>query len=315
MGDYAVGQLSECMTKLTGDVVATWLKRAAGRKTVVFAVDIAHSMALAERFAAEGIAAEHFDGGDNAEQRQAVLSRFRDGTTTVLSNCSLISEGFDLPEIGCVVMARPTKSRGLYKQQVGRAMRPADGKTDCLLLDNAGNYAEHGDPLDIEEYWLDNKVRVPRPTPTKACPICFAIVPAAAEHCPYCGHVFAGKPRVVTETTEELIEVSVIRARYLAMGPDERLSLYRGLETQCAALGYRPGWVAHRYRDKFGIWPEAELVARAEAGTSKPLEALGRWLAIADERGYKQGWASFRFRSVYQRWPSRVEISAARNLS
>lgn len=311
MGDYATGQLSERMTELAGDVVATWQKRASDRKTVVFGVDIAHSMALADRFAASGIAAEHFDGGDDREARKATLERFRSGATAVLSNCSLISEGFDLPEIGCVVMARPTQSRALYKQQAGRAMRPADGKVDCILLDNAGNFGRHGDPMDVESYTLEDGVKVDRPTPTKQCKMCFAVVPASAAKCPYCGFAPPVQIREVRETHEDLVEVSEIQARYLAMGPDERLALYRKLVVDCEAMGYKPGWVAYRYKSKFGIWPEPEVMARAEAGTSKPIDALAKWLEMADSRGWKRGWASHRFKTMYGRWPSRVEVASA----
>jgi len=240
-----------------------------------------------------------------------VLSRFRSGATRVLSNCSLISEGFDLPEIGCVVMARPTQSRALYKQQAGRAMRPAAGKSDCILLDNAGNFLKHGDPLDVEDYTLEDGVKVERPTPTKTCRECFAVIPASAPKCPYCGYAPPVQIREIKETATELVEVSAMTARYLAMGLAERISVYLGLVADAERAGYKPGWAAVQYRQRFNIWPEPEVVARAEAGTSKPIEALGRWLSTANERGYKQGWAAWRFKSTYGKWPSRDEVRRA----
>lgn len=312
MGDYAQGQLSERMSRLTGDVVATWQKRAEGRKTVVFAVDIAHSQALADRFRTAGIAAEHFDGTDGRESRQATLVRFRGGETTVLSNCALISEGFDLPDIGCCVMARPTESLALYLQQVGRAMRPADGKGNyCLLLDNAGNYGRHGDPLAVMSYTLEDGVRVEQVTKTKTCRQCFAVIPAGAQACPYCGYAPETKPREVREEYGELIEVSEMQRRYLAMSPEERLAIYKSLTIDASRLGYKPGWIAYRYRAKFGVWPEPEIMARAEAGTSAPIDALVRWMRTAKEKGWKPGWGAYRFKSVYGRWPSMAEKRSA----
>lgn len=313
-GDYAQGALSERMTSLTGDVVATWQKHSSGRKTVVFAVDIAHSKALAERFVGAGITSEHFDGNCDRPERRAILDRFRSGETNVLSNCSLISEGFDLPEIGVVQMARPTASRALYKQQVGRAMRPTDGKTDCVLLDNAGNYLRFGDPLDIEEYSLTNEVKIPAPIATRTCKGCFAVIPASARICPWCGFVSPVQAREVRETGDELVEVSPLHRRYLAMGPDERLDMYRGLVLDAKNAGYKPGYAAYQYKSRFGIWPEPEIVARAEAGTGLPIEALAKWIATAEERGYKPGWASFRFKTMYGRWPSAREKALAERM-
>lgn len=310
-GDYAQGQLSERMTSLVGNVVETWQTRAEGRKTVVFAVDIAHSKALAERFLAAGIPSEHFDGGDDRPARRAVLARFRSGETTVLSNCSLISEGFDLPEIGVVQMARPTASRALYKQQVGRAMRPAEGKADCVILDNAGNFSRFGDPLDVEEYSLTNEVKVPHPVPVKTCKGCFAVIPASAPSCPYCGYAPPVETRMVTESEDELVEASSLTARYQRMDQDERVSLYQKLLADAESFGYKPGWAAFRYKSKFGNWPEPEVVARAEAGTSLPIEALARWMVTAAERGYKPGWAAWRFKTVYGRWPRASEKALA----
>ena len=310
-GDYSQGQLSERMTSLTGNVIDTWRKLADNRKTVAFAVDIAHSKALVERFLEAGIAAEHFDGGDDRDTRRAVLDRFRSGATAVLSNCSLISEGFDLPEIGVVQMARPTASRALYKQQVGRAMRPAEGKADCLLLDNAGNFSRFGDPLDVEEYSLTDEVKVPRPLPVKTCKGCFAVIPAAAPACPYCGYAPPAQATRVTESDDELVEASTLVGRYQRMGEDERVDLYRKLLADAESFGYRPGWAAFRYKSKFGDWPEPEVKARAEAGTSLPVEALARWIAQAAENGWKPGWAAWRFKNAYGRWPRASEKALA----
>lgn len=303
-GDYAVAALSDRMVRLAGRVVESWQQRADNRRTVVFAVDIAHSEALRDGFLGAGIAAEHFDGGDDRETRRDVLARFASGATRVLCNCSLISEGFDLPEIGVVQMARPTASRALYKQQVGRAMRPADGKTDCLLLDNAGNFARFGDPLDVEEYSLTAGVKVPRPLPVKTCKQCFAVIPAASPTCPYCGYAPPAQVTRVTESEDELVEASSLVSRYQRMGEDERVDLYAGLVKQAEECGYRIGWAAWQFKNKFGEWPPDFVKARVEVGGAGPQEALRRWVAEAKSKGYKQGWAKWRFKNAFGKWPS-----------
>ena len=104
-------------------------------------VDLAHETAQA--FGTAGVAAEALDGSAGAEQRAAVLDRFRTGATTVLVNCALFVEGVDLPHVGCVVIGRPTLSPLLYAQMVGRGTRLAPGKADCLILDLVGASDAH----------------------------------------------------------------------------------------------------------------------------------------------------------------------------
>jgi len=138
------------LLELTGD-----------RRTILFAVDVAHARALADVLGRyrPGIACA-VDGSASAEERARALADFRAGRFQVLVNCALFTEGFDEPTVGCVAVARPTKSRALYAQMVGRGTRLAPGKTDCLVLDFAGNAGRHrlvgpadvlaGDELDDE---------------------------------------------------------------------------------------------------------------------------------------------------------------------
>src|SRR5262249_24339470 len=98
-GDYVAGQLADVMNrpKLLADVVATWLKHAGDRRTVVFTVDIKHAVAMAECFRREGVAAEHLSAETPLPEREATLARFRAGDTQVVCNCFVLAYGFDLP--------------------------------------------------------------------------------------------------------------------------------------------------------------------------------------------------------------------------
>ena len=107
-------------SKLAGNIIEQWLKHAAGKRTVVFAVSIAHSQHLVERFRAAGVAAEHVDGTMQARDRAAILGRLASGETTVVSNVNVLTEGWDLPQLEVCILARPTLSVGLYLQMVGR---------------------------------------------------------------------------------------------------------------------------------------------------------------------------------------------------
>ena len=120
------------------------VQHAAGFKTIVFAVNVAHSRHIAAEYNKAGIKAEHLNGHAPKTERDAILSRLAGGNTLVVVNCKVLCEGYDLPDVACLVLARPTKQQGLYRQMVGRGLRPAPGKTSLVVLDHAGAIYRHG---------------------------------------------------------------------------------------------------------------------------------------------------------------------------
>ncbi|KAL6309906.1 P-loop containing nucleoside triphosphate hydrolase protein [Sparassis latifolia] len=119
-------------------VVQTWLDRAAERKsTLVFCVNLAHVRHLTSAFRAAGIDARYVYSGTPAEERKALIASFKDGKFPVLVNCAILTEGADIPNIDCVIVARPTRSRNIFAQMIGRGMRlsPQTGKEDCRIID------------------------------------------------------------------------------------------------------------------------------------------------------------------------------------
>jgi len=139
-GDYNQKDLGQAMNDGAAlDAVVEAVQEHAGeRKTLIFAVDVAQTHALAKRFKAAKIHAEGIDGSLPADTRAAILERFRRGKTKVLVNCMVLTEGYDEPSVSCIVIARPTRSRVLYTQMVGRATRLYPGKDDALILDMTG---------------------------------------------------------------------------------------------------------------------------------------------------------------------------------
>ena len=91
-----------------------------------------------------GVRAEHVDGSTPKTERDAILARLASGETQVVCNCMVLTEGFDLPAIGSIMLARPTKQIGLFRQMVGRGLRPAPGKTNLILIDHSGAVYRHG---------------------------------------------------------------------------------------------------------------------------------------------------------------------------
>ncbi len=163
-GDFNVGDLAARIDRryVAGQAVEAYLKHSRGKRCVVFAINVEHSQAIAERYRQAGIAAEHLDGETPLKERQAILQRFRSGRTQVLCNVQLFTEGFDLPELEVVQLCRPTQSVALHLQMVGRALRPQRGKR-ALILDHAGNCLRLGGPKAERHWTLQGVAAAPAP--------------------------------------------------------------------------------------------------------------------------------------------------------
>lgn len=136
-GDYAVSQLAAALNvpERNAFIVAKFKEHAADRKAVVFCIDVKHCQDLAEALRVSGIAAQAVWGSMDPQDRKSALEGLKTGRIQVATSCGVLCEGWDEPSITCVVMARPTKSRPLYIQCVGRGLRRHPGKENCLVLD------------------------------------------------------------------------------------------------------------------------------------------------------------------------------------
>jgi ATP-dependent helicase IRC3 len=139
-GDFVDSEAAEVLTAADAPAhaCAAYLEHAAGRKALLFTptVELAHLMA--DSFQEAGISAEAIDGSLPLDERRAILGRLRRGETQVVANCAVLTEGFDEPSIDCVIIARPTRSRILYVQMIGRGTRTFFNKSDCLVIDLVG---------------------------------------------------------------------------------------------------------------------------------------------------------------------------------
>jgi superfamily II DNA or RNA helicase len=153
-GDFAVDQLGQAMSQgiVVNGAVDEYARICSGVPTIVFCVDIAHSELVAQRLAARGFRAAHVDGNTPTDERRDLIAALGTGKIQVLCNCGLISEGLDVPSVVAVMLLRPTKSLTLYMQQVGRALRPAEGKDKALILDHSGNTFRFG-TVDAPHTW------------------------------------------------------------------------------------------------------------------------------------------------------------------
>ncbi|KAK2011200.1 P-loop containing nucleoside triphosphate hydrolase protein [Colletotrichum eremochloae] len=137
-GDFQLGELSRAVNtdQVNEITVRSWLAKASDRKsTLVFCVDLAHVAGLTQTFRKHGYDARFVTGDTPKVERSEILEAFRKGDFPVLVNCGVFTEGTDIPNIDCVVLARPTRSRNLLIQMIGRGMRLHKGKSDCHVID------------------------------------------------------------------------------------------------------------------------------------------------------------------------------------
>lgn len=137
-GDFQTSSLSKAVnTPESNDItVRSWLSIAEGRKsTLAFCVDLDHVAALTAAFRAHGIDARFVTGDTPMKTRAERLAMFKAGEYPILMNCGIFTEGTDIPNIDCIILARPTKSRNLLIQMVGRGLRNSPGKGDCHVID------------------------------------------------------------------------------------------------------------------------------------------------------------------------------------
>ena len=199
-GDYReeeIERLNRTRRVWTGGTLEYWQKHAEGRQTIIYAVSVGHANNLAEVFNNAGVSAGVILGANHQkeQERQRNIRQFRKEELKVLVNVAVATEGFDLPEVSCIVLARPTMSLALYLQMVGRGLRRKDDGadyTDCLILDLAGNDKRHGFPDDERKWSLEplGWRGEGNPSPKVRCPECERVSHAASHNCQYCGSPF-----------------------------------------------------------------------------------------------------------------------------
>ncbi len=270
-GDYNEGDLSEVMSQptLVGDVVSTWLRQAEERPTLVFAVDRAHARRLADEFEAAGVPSEYVDANTPIEERDAIGERLADGRIKVVVNIGTLTTGVDW-DVRCIVLARPTKSEMLFVQIIGRGLRLADGKTDCLVLDHSDTTLRLGFPSEIHYDRLDDgkpktstQAKREKSTPLpKECPSCTRLKPAGVRECPSCG--FAPEKQSGIECFDgDLVPLKGSKEKKRREPtPHSPQEVYGMLLWHANERGYKPGYAIAKFVDRYGSYPDKMGVKR-----------------------------------------------------
>lgn len=258
-GDYDATALREAMEvpSITGDAVAHYAKHAPGQPAILFATSVQHAEAMAQVFRAQGWRAVAASGQTSPAERDATIRGLATGAVQVLCACDLISEGLDVPAVSAVILLRPTKSLGLYLQQVGRGLRPAPGKRHLVVLDHAGNTQRHGLVTMDREWSLRGRVkREAQDRDPPRCDGCGAFLPGRGRACEGCGWFEATVPRPPTQLLHIPGELRDVTREARHWGRQRRLDEVLAeasdadLPAIAVARGYKPGWVAHALRER-----------------------------------------------------------------
>lgn len=245
--EYNNIQLEERMGTLTGDIVATWKAKGENRPTVCFAVNVHHSMSIRDLFISQGIEAEHCDADTPDFCRKKIIQRLESGQTKVVCNVGILGRGVDMPFLGCIIMARPTRSYNLYIQQAGRGTRTFAGKNNFILLDHAGNIPRHGfitvePPADLDGNRSKKREAGIDFTICKVCYLAFV-----GPHCPDCGPLEAPARAMGIEIEAgELQEIKV-------SDWDTVPQFLQHTKNLAKKRGYKAAWVFHKLIERMGI--------------------------------------------------------------
>jgi superfamily II DNA or RNA helicase len=286
-GDYHEGQLADVMgqSPLIADVVDTWLKRGQGLPTLVFAVNLAHAEKIQKAFAERGVAMGYCDARVDLVERQHLFQQMKRGELAGIVNVGTLTTGVDA-DVRCIVLARPTKSEMLFVQMIGRGLRTAPQKSHCLILDHSDNHARLGFVTSINhDALLTGKEKAPKPREKekpeqlpRECPSCGAVKPRGP--CPSCG--FEPKRQSEIEFEEgELLEITPAKDKKREYTMAEKADFHAGLLWLAHSRGRKVGWAAHKYRERFGVWPVGEA---KHAKPKPPSDEVKNYVLASDIR-------------------------------
>lgn len=283
-GEWSEKEIEERGIDIVGDIVAEWQNKTEQHfggpvKTIAFSATVDHGAELCRQFQAAGFNFEQIsyrDGGD--DHRRALIAEFRRPNSKIdgLVSCEVFTKGFDVPDVLCGISARPyRKSLSSHIQQMGRVMRTAPGKTFGLWLDHSGNALRFmGDTADIFESGcseLDDGKRESKgrkePTPKERNDVrcsCGYVMLGFETVCPGCGKV-RHRASQITHLPGQMVELDGKKANRTHTW-EQKESFFAGLKTYGLERGYKPGWAANQYRERYGVWPNDPRVHNVRAG-------------------------------------------------
>ena len=257
-GDYQEKGLAEATDKpeLIGSIYTNYKRIAGDRTTLIFAVNCKHAQHIHDEFMRHGVTSEYIDGSTPTEEREAIKARVMSGKSKVIVNIGVMAFGTDWPIISCVIIARVTRNISSWIQMIGRGSRLYPDKKDCLVIYHGDNFDDLGRIDDLIEWTLDDKstIRERKEAAKKAakepkdikckCGYVFR----ASRVCPSCGLAMIQKGEAIPFHEAELKELK-------KPAPAVKADWYAQFLYISRSKGYKDGWAANKFMEKFSEWP------------------------------------------------------------
>lgn len=258
--------------RLTGCIIKNWLEWGENSQTIAFSPSQSHSKYLVERLNQAGITAFHIDCYNSEEERKDLFEAHNRGEFKVLSCSRLLNTGYDAPSVRCIIDCYPIKSITTYVQRLGRIMRTKEGKDYSIYLDHAGNFEKFGYAEDIVPTKLHNgetthkeselvEPKDKKDAKTSECPQCYQQM--AGMRCKSCGYQVP-ESEVMEDDGSMLVELGTQANK--KDGQDLKYQFYAEMLGYAESKGRKPGWAAHQYKDKYGVFPGHNRPTAIEPG-------------------------------------------------
>lgn len=276
-GDYSSQSMDEAIShQIYGHIVQQYQRLANGKQAVVYCHSIESAKKVTEQFSKVGISAAEIDGDTDSQVRDELVQKFRDQQLTILANVNLFTEGVDLPNVDCVIMARPTSSLALYLQFSMRCLNPRKGKT-AIIIDHVDNFLTFGLPNSDRDWRQAVQTRDKRKKKLNVggpaicqCKYCFGIFYRAEMQdncCPLCGHKFESDRKDYQVVNVDLQEIKaneaikhrkamvqkIINGQVMTNIADKspgQLHTLKEFQAYAKLHGYQPGWAWYQFKNR-----------------------------------------------------------------
>jgi superfamily II DNA or RNA helicase len=266
-GEWKEEEVTKRGMKITGDIVSEWIKNTnqlfgGPKKTVVFCAGVDHGRDLERQFKEQGFNFVAISYKEDDQFKADAIEEFSKPDSDIhgLIATDILTRGFDVPDVMIGVSARPfSKSFSSHVQQMGRIMRPFEGKKFGVWLDHSGNYLRFRDDwdklfsegvTDLDDSEEKTKKELTEKEKASAkCPACSSLWVWPSNVCGFCGH--EKRLKQVVTVAGELHELGMTSRQALA----ENQNFYSELLHYAKARDYKDGWAAHKYKEKYGYFP------------------------------------------------------------
>jgi DNA repair protein RadD len=300
-GEWRADDVTERGMKIVGDIVQEWTKKTyeifgGPKKTIVFCAGVEHGKELVEQFARAGFNFVSISYKEDDDFKRETIEDFAKPDSNIhgLIATDILTRGFDVSDVCIGISARPfSKSFSSHVQQIGRVLRPHEGKEFGVLLDHSGNFLRFRDDWDglyhdgVTELKAGGETVKREPTEREKkeakCPVCMALWTSKNNTCSSCGHTrqpFQG----VTSIAGKLEELQMANRKLQIANTD----FYAELQYYGKSKGYKDGWAAIKYKEKFGVYPNGLKVAPKPPSNKTLSWIKSRTIAYVKSKGYPQ---------------------------